>query len=99
MSPFSYFVKSFPELTTLDEMLTFLLFLDDFDSQLLLLVLDLFLGGGVCLLLKFQITLVHKSVNAHVIPILKWSSDLFIKRVEVFSLIPRLCRPRPRWIR
>ena len=57
MSPFSYFVKSFPELTTLDEMLTFLLLLEDFDSQLLLLVLDLFLGGGVCLLLKFQITL------------------------------------------
>ena len=57
MSPFSYFVKSFPELTILDEMLTFLLLLEDFDSQLLLLVLDLFLGGGVCLLLKFQITL------------------------------------------
>ena len=35
-------------------MMTFLLLLDDFDSQLLLLVLDLFLGGGVCLFLKIK---------------------------------------------
>ena len=94
MSPFSYFVKSFPVLTTLAEMLTFLLFFDDFDSQLLLL----FLGGGVCLFLKIQYYINFKVDNTHFLPILERIHCLFMIRVEVFTLVSRPSRTGPRWI-